>query len=325
MPLSQARETLRSSRCLVTGGGGFIGSHLVDALLASGAEVRVLDNFSTGYRANLTHLDGNASLSVIEADCAEPAVVDSAVRGVDFIFHLAAMASVPRSVREPLLCHAWCATSTINLLQAAREHGVRRLVLSSTSAVYGNSPFVAKRETDASQPLSPYASSKLAAEHHCQAFTSGLGIETVVLRYFNVYGPRQDPRSEYSAVIPRFVSLALRGERPVIYGDGHQSRDFVYVADVADANLLAATVPDAVGGTFNIGRGERTTLWDLIGNLSRLLECPIDPVLEPPRVGDVRDSQADITQARHQLGFAPRVAIADGLATSLTHYRHASP
>lgn len=324
MSLPNAREALRSRRCLVTGGGGFIGSHLVDALLASGAEVRVLDNFSTGYRANLAHVAGHAKLSVIEADCAEPAVVDSAVQGVDFIFHLAAMASVPRSVREPLLCHAWCATSTINLLQAAREHGVRRLVLSSTSAVYGNSPYVAKREADTPQPLSPYASSKLAAEHHCRAFTSGLGLETVVLRYFNVYGPRQDPRSEYSAVIPRFVSLTLRGERPVIYGDGHQSRDFVYVADVADANLLAATVPGAAGGTFNIARGERTTLWDLIGNLSRLLQCPIDPVLEPHRLGDVRDSQADITQARQQLGLAPQVAIADGLAISLTHYRQAS-
>jgi nucleoside-diphosphate-sugar epimerase len=243
------------------------------------------------------------------------------MEGVDYVFHQAAMASVPRSIREPALCHAWCATSTVELLHAASEAGVKRLVLASTSAAYGDSPFVSKRESDAVAPLSPYAAAKLAAEAYCRAFVTSFSMEAVILRYFNVFGPRQDPQSEYSAVIPRFVSMILSGKQPIIYGDGEQSRDFVFVGDVARANLLAATTPDVSGGTFNIGRGERTSLLELLTKLSDILGKQIDPIHEPARVGDIRDSLADINQARSALGFEPQVSIYDGLAQSVDYYR----
>ena len=305
----------------MTGGAGFIGSHLVDLLRAEGASVRVLDNFSTGFPHNLDHLKDDSAVELIEGDASDFQTAARAVKDVEVVFHLAAMASVPRSIREPDLCHAWCATSTVQLLQAAAAAKVRRFVLSSTSAVYGDSLFVSKREVDPSAPLSPYAASKLAAEAYCQAFPRGFDIETVVLRYFNVFGPRQDPQSEYSAVIPRFVSMILSGEQPVIFGDGHQSRDFVYVTDVAMANHQAAVVPDAAGGTFNIGRGERTTLLELLTVLTEILGETIEPIHEPPRVGDVRDSLADITEARRRLRFDPQVSVAQGLRESVDYYR----
>jgi UDP-glucose 4-epimerase len=312
-------ESLRGSLCLVTGGGGFIGSHIVEALCQQGATVRVLDNFSTGFRHNLAHLRDR--VEIIEGDASDGTVVDQAVRDVDFIFHQSAMASVPRSVREPDLCHAWCATSTVHLLRAAAAGKVRRLVLASTSAAYGDSAYVSKREDDMAAPLSPYAAAKLAAEAYCQAFSRSFDIETVVLRYFNVFGPRQDPQSEYSAVIPRFVSMILSGSRPVIYGDGQQSRDFVYVSDIAKANLLAATVPGVSGQTFNIARGERTTLLELLTTLRSILGHDIEPIYQPPRVGDVRDSLADITRARTALQFEPEITIATGLRQSVEYYR----
>lgn len=321
--IQAAQQTLRGSRALVTGGAGFIGSHLVDSLLQAGASVRVLDNFSTGFTQNLAHLRDNASFELVRGDCADPAVVDDAVSAVDYIFHHAAMASVPRSIREPLLCNAWCVSSTVNLLDAAQRHGVRRLVLASTSAAYGNSPFVSKRESDSVDPLSPYAAAKLAAEQYCRAFHAGQGLETVILRYFNVFGPRQDPQSEYSAVIPRFVSMILAGKRPVIYGDGQQSRDFVYVKNVADANLLAATTVGVAGETFNIGRGASTTLLELLAALSELLGNPIEPIHQPARAGDVRDSLADISQARRRLHFAPQTTLGEGLQASIRHYEQA--
>lgn len=314
-------ESLRDSLCLVTGGSGFIGSHIVDALRVRGARVRVLDNFSTGSRGNLRHLQTDADVEVIEGDASDAQVVERAVRDVDVVFHQAAMASVPRSVREPDLCHAWCATSTIQLLRLAAAGGARRFVLASTSAAYGDSPFVSKREIDPSAPLSPYAAAKLAAEAYCQAFYRSFDLETVILRYFNVFGPRQDPASEYSAVIPRFVSMILSGNRPIIYGDGQQSRDFVFVGDVAKANLLAATADDAAGGTFNIARGERTTLLELLTRLQEILGQKIEPIFEPPRVGDVRDSLADISVSRNRLGFEPDVSIAEGLRRSVEYYR----
>lgn len=313
-------DALQDALCLVTGGAGFIGSHITEALLSHGARVRVLDNFSTGFRHNLP-LGSSTRLELLEGDASDSAVVARAVDQVDYVFHQAAMASVPRSIREPDLCHAWCATSTVKLLTAAAEGKVRRFVLASTSAAYGDSPFVSKRETDPTAPLSPYAAAKLSAEAYCQAFVRSFELETVVLRYFNVFGPRQDPQSEYSAVIPRFVSMILSGNRPVIYGDGQQSRDFVFVADVARANLLAATTPGIAGGTFNIGRGERTTLLELLTRLREILGQDIEPIHQPPRVGDVRDSLADITQARCRLGFEPLVSIADGLARSVDYYR----
>ena len=321
MPSPSPLDALAGARCLVTGGPGFIGSHLTDSLLSYGASVRVLDNFSTGYRANLAHLDGEPLVEIIEGDAAEADVVEAAVQDIDYIFHESAMASVPRSMREPDLCHRWCATSTVNLLTSAQKHNVKRLVLASTSAAYGNSPFVSKRETDPTIPLSPYAAAKLAAESYCRAFHGGFGFETVILRYFNVFGPRQDPQSEYSAVIPRFVSMILSGDRPVIYGDGQQSRDFVYVADVAKANLLAAVTPGIAGETFNVARGQQTSLLELLTTLRELLGQDIEPIHEPPRAGDVRDSLADINQARVKMQFEPDVSMAEGLKQSIDYYR----
>jgi nucleoside-diphosphate-sugar epimerase len=320
MPSSDL-ESLRDSLCLVTGGAGFIGSHLVDALRAQGARVRVLDNFSTGFRGNVQHLGDDPGVEIIEGDASDADVVTQAIRDVDIVFHEAAMASVPRSVREPDLCHAWCATSTVQLLRSAAQGKVRRFVLASTSAAYGDSEFVSKREVDPVSPLSPYAASKLASEAYCKSFFHSFDLETVILRYFNVFGPRQDPQSEYSAVIPRFVSMILSGNRPVIYGDGQQSRDFIFVSDVAKANLLAATVADAAGGTFNIARGERTTLLELLTTLSTILQQEIEPNFEPPRVGDVRDSLADISVARKRLQFEPDISIGEGLRRSVDYYR----
>jgi len=316
-----AQQTLRQSTCLVTGGAGFIGSHLVDLLLQTGCNVRVLDNFSTGFEHNLAHVADRPEFKILRGDCSDPATVDAAVRGVDYIFHEAAMASVPRSIREPQLCNAWCTTSTVNLLAAAQRHSIRRLVLASTSAAYGNSPFVAKRESDPVDPLSPYAAAKLAAEQYCRAFTTGQGVETVILRYFNVFGPRQDPKSEYSAVIPRFVSMILSGDSPIIYGDGNQSRDFVYVGDVARANLQAAANPGIAGHVFNIGRGSSTTLLQLLDMLTKILGRTIEPIHEAARMGDVRESLADITQARQQLGFAPDTSVDQGLRESIDYYQ----
>ena len=307
---------------MITGGAGFIGSHLVDAVLDVGGKVRVLDNYSTGYETNLDHVADHDDVEIVIGDASDSSVVAAAVKGVDCILHQSAMASVPRSVREPALCHAWCATSTVELLSAGAAAGVRRLVLASTSAAYGNSPFVSKRESDPVDPLSPYAASKLAAEAACQAFGESFDIETVILRYFNVFGPRQDPASEYSAVIPRFVSLILSGEPPVIYGDGGQSRDFVYVGDVARANLLAATTPGLErAGPYNIGRGEATTLLELLDTLRELLGRDITPTHQSPRVGDVRQSLADISVARRELGFEPEVQVAEGLRRSIEYYR----
>jgi UDP-glucose 4-epimerase len=322
--MSSEFKELEGRLALVTGGSGFIGSHLVDALLEQGARVRVLDNLSTGFRKNLQDVEKNTSVEFVHGDASQADDVKKVMQGVQYVFHQAAMASVPRSIREPDLCHAWCATSTVELLRAASQAGVKRMVLASTSAAYGNSNFVSKRESDPVDPLSPYAASKLAAEMYLKAFSQSFSIETVILRYFNVFGPRQDPKSEYSAVIPRFVSMILEGKPPTIYGDGQQSRDFVYVGDVARANLLAATRQGMTsGGPFNIGRGQSTTLLQLLSTLSDLLGRSIKPIHEPARIGDVRDSLADITQARTQLGFEPAVSIAQGLAKSIDYYRQA--
>ena len=311
---------LQGKLALVTGGAGFIGSHLSDSLLAVGARVRVLDNLSTGFAHNIEHLSSNKDFQFIDGDASDEAAVAKAVEGVDVIFHEAAMASVPRSMREPDLCHAWTTTSTVQLLRHGQKAGVRRLVLASTSAAYGNSTFVSKRESDQVAPLSPYAAAKLASEMYCQAFTQGFGMETVILRYFNVFGPRQDPQSEYSAVIPRFVSMILEGKQPIIYGDGGQSRDFVFVKDVAKANLLAATVPGIAGKTFNVARGSSTTLLELLSTLQELLGKTIQPIHEPARDGDVRDSLADVSEARKHLTFEPDVDMKEGLRQSIEYY-----
>jgi UDP-glucose 4-epimerase len=304
---------------LVTGGAGFIGSHIAEALARRGDRVRVLDNLSTGRRANLAPCGQAAEL--IEGDLTDAALVARAVQGVDCIFHEAALASVPRSVEAPLDTHAACVTGTVVLLDAARRAGVRRLVYAASSSAYGDRPTSPKRESDLPMPISPYGAAKLAAEYYCQAFTATYGFETVALRYFNVFGPRQDPDSPYSAVIPLFMTALLSGQRPTIYGDGHQSRDFTYVANVVHGNLLAADAPKVAGRTFNVANGRATSLLSLIGQLNVLLGTAIEPIHAPPRVGDIRESLADITAAREALAYEPQIDFEEGLRRSIDYYR----
>ena len=304
---------------LVTGGAGFIGSHIAEALVGRGDRVRVLDNFSTGHRSNLQgFLD---RIELIEGDVLDTATVARAVDGADAVFHQAALASVQWSVDRPLDSHAACTTGTVNILDAARRAGVRRVLLAGSSAAYGDRPTASKRESDLPAPISPYAAAKLAAELYCQAFTATYGLETVVLRYFNIFGPRQDPKSPYSAVIPLFITAMLAGRQPVVYGDGRQSRDFSFVGNVVRANLLAADAPGVAGGVFNIANGKSTDLLTLVAVLNRLLGTQVQPRHEPARQGDVRESQADITQARTRLGYEPAVDFEEGLSRSIAYYR----
>ena len=303
---------------LVTGGAGFIGSHIVAALLERGDRVRILDDFSTGHRANIPR---DARAEVIEGSLTDPAVLKLAVQGVECIFHEAALASVPRSIENPLATHDACVTGTVMLLDAAQKAGIRRLVYAASSSAYGDKTTSSKRETDSPNPLSPYAAAKLAGEFYCQAFASSFGIETVALRYFNVFGPRQDPNSPYSAVIPLFVTALLAGRRPVIYGDGLQSRDFTYVANVVQGNLLAADAVRVSGRVFNVANGRSTTLLDLIAQLNQQLGTSVEPIFEPPRTGDVRESLADISEARRALGYEPRVTFEEGLRRAIEYYR----
>jgi UDP-glucose 4-epimerase len=306
---------------LVTGGAGFIGSHIAQALVARGDRVRVLDNLCTGHRANLTHL--GTRVDFVEGDVTDEAAVASAVRGVDCVFHEAALASVPRSVETPLDTNAACVTGTLTVLDQARKAGVRRLVYAASSSAYGDQPTSSKRETDLPAPISPYGAAKLAAELYCHAFTATYGFETVAIRYFNVFGPRQDPNSQYSAVIPLFITAMLAGRRPTIYGDGHQSRDFTYVANVVHGNLLAADADTKLvsGRTLNVANGRQTSLLELIAALNNLLGTNIEPVHAPARVGDVRESLADITQARARLAYEPQVDFEEGLRLSIDYYR----
>jgi len=305
--------------CLITGGAGFIGSGLARALLERGDTVRVLDNFSTGRRENLADMAGRITL--FEGDVTDTALLREAVRGVEYVFHEAALASVPRSVEDPLGTHEANVTGTVRLLAAARDASVRRVVYAASSSAYGDQPALPKVETMAPSPLSPYAVSKLAAEYYCQAFAACYGLETVCLRYFNIYGPRQDPESVYAAVIPRFIMAMLRGQRPVIYGDGAQSRDFTYIADCVNANLLAATAPKAVGKTLNVACGQRYTLNELVALLNRILGTAIEPIYEPARRGDVRHSQASIAQARRLLGYRPRYSLKKGLHETVAWFK----
>ena len=306
-------------KVLVTGGAGFIGSHIVHALVERGDQVRVLDNFSSGKRRNLA--DVADDIELIEADLVDAAAVARAVKGIEIVYHEAALASVPRSVELPLDTHAACVTGTLTLLDAARRAGVGRLIYAASSSAYGNQPFASKRETDLPDPLSPYGAAKLAAEHYCHAFTATYGFETVALRYFNVFGPRQDADSPYSAVIPLFVTALLSGRRPTIYGDGGQSRDFTFIADVVRGNLLAADAKDVGGRVINLATGRTATLLTLLETLGRLLEMPIEPIFAPPRAGDVRESLADITLARQYLGYEPQFTLDAGLEQSLDYYR----
>jgi UDP-glucose 4-epimerase len=300
---------------LVTGGAGFIGSHLVDALLGEGHAVRVLDDFSTGDPANLERARGRAE--VIEGDVTDPESVRRAVRGADVVFHQAALASVPRSVADPLATHRVCVDGTLRVLVAAREAGVRRVVYAASSSAYGPSPRLPKSETDPTGALSPYAAAKLAGEHYCAAFHEVYGLETVRLRYFNVFGPRQSPDSPYAAVIPRFIAALTSGRRPVIHGDGLQSRDFTFVEDVVQANLRAARTPGVGGQVYNVACGRRTTLLELVEHLNRLLGTDLAPTHTDPRPGDVRHSEADIQRARDDLGYRPTTEIPAGLRRCL--------
>jgi UDP-glucose 4-epimerase len=304
---------------LVTGGAGFIGSHIAEVLTQRGDRVRILDNLSTGHVANMDSF--RKRIEFIEGDITDAAVVAKAVEGVDCIFHEAALASVPLSIERPLDCHAACATGTVTLLDAARRAGVRRVVYAASSAAYGDQPTSSKRETDLPAPLSPYAAAKLASELYCQAFYKSFGLETVAIRYFNVFGPRQDPQSPYSAVIPLFITAMLAGRQPVVYGDGRQSRDFSFVGNVVHANLLAADAPAAAGRTINAADGRSIDLLTLLELLNRLLRTNVKPTFAPPRAGDVRDSQADITLARSLLGYEPPVTFEDGLRRSIDYYR----
>jgi UDP-glucose 4-epimerase len=303
------------SICLVTGGAGFIGSHLVEALVERGRAVRVLDDFSTGSPANLEAVRDR--VEVIDGDITDLETVRAAMAGVEVVFHQAALASVPRSVANPLATHRACADGTLHVLLAARDAGVRRVVYAASSSAYGNAARLPKTETDPTGPLSPYAAAKLAGENYCAAFSEVYGLETVRLRYFNVFGPRQSPDSPYAAVIPRFLEALTAGRAPVLHGDGRQSRDFTFVADVVQANLLAAAAPGVSGRVYNIACGRRTTLLELVEHLNRLLGTAIAPTHTPPRPGDVRHSQADIERARTDLGYRPTTDVATGLERCL--------
>jgi nucleoside-diphosphate-sugar epimerase len=295
----------------VTGGAGFVGSAIVRELLARGERPRVLDNFATGRRENLAQVADRIDL--VEGDLRDTAAVAAACRGVECVFHEAALPSVPRSLERPQESNDVNVTGTLNLLVAARDAKVRRVVYAGSSSAYGNTPTLPKVETMAPSPLSPYAVAKLTGELYCQVFARNYGLETVVLRYFNVFGPRQDPTSPYAAVIPKFLRAISAGESPVVFGDGSQSRDFTYVDNVVAANLLAATAPGVSGEVMNVACGERVTLLDLHAQLCALLGRKVEPRFAPPRAGDVQHSLADIGKARRLLGYSPAVPFAEGL------------
>jgi nucleoside-diphosphate-sugar epimerase len=304
---------------LVTGGAGFIGSHIAEALVKRGHRVRVLDNFSTGHRRNLASLKGD--VEVLRGDCADPRAARKATKGIEVVFHEGAIPSVARSVADPLLSRRANGTATLTMLLAARDSGTRRFIYASSSSVYGDTPTLPKRETMDPHPLSPYAVEKLSGEHYLRMFHQLFGLETVSLRYFNIFGPRQDPGSPYSGVISRFATALIAGETPVIFGDGLQSRDFTYVGSVVDANLRALTARKLEGDAVNIATGRRVTLRGLLAQMARTLGGSPKARYEPARAGDVRHSLADITRARRLLGYRPRWSLDAGLEKTMAWYR----
>jgi UDP-glucose 4-epimerase len=311
------------ARYLVTGGAGFIGSHLVEELLRRGGRVRIADNFSTGKRQNLPPADANVEL--VEGDLAEGAIARRAVEGCDVVLHQAAIPSVPRSVQDPLTSHRANVDATLQVLLAARDAKVRRVVYAGSSSAYGDTPVLPKREDMRPQPLSPYALQKLVSEQYCQLFAKLYGLETVTIRYFNVFGPRQDPSSPYSGVISLFIKALTEGRAPTIYGDGKQTRDFTYVTDVVQGVLLATEAKNVSGEVINVANGGRVSLLELVRALQVILCKDVAPVFEPPRAGDPRDSQADIFKARQLLGFSPSVPFDEGLRRTVEWYRAAMP
>lgn len=305
---------------VVTGGAGFIGSHIVDALVERGDRVRVVDNLVTGNMDNLAQSIN--SCEMIEADICDAEAVAKAMDGADAVIHHAALASVPLSVEKPLVVNDACVTGTLNILNEARKANVKRVVYAASSSCYGDQPFSANRETDSTMTLSPYAVAKLAGENYCQAFFHSYGLETVCLRYFNVFGPRQDPTSHYSAVIPLFITWMLSGKPAIVYGDGQQSRDFAFVSNIVDANLLALDAPSSCcGRSFNIANGRSVTLLELINAIQTALGISIEPDFQPPRPGDIRDSMSDISAAVRELGYTPKVDFQTGLDRSIAYYR----
>ncbi|HHV77980.1 MAG TPA: SDR family oxidoreductase [Syntrophothermus lipocalidus] len=309
---------------LVTGGAGFIGSHLVEELIKRGERVRVIDNLSTGRKENIEPF--LSEIEFIEGDIRDLGLVRKVMVGVDYVLHQAAVPSVPRSVRDPLATNSANVDGTLNVLIAARDAGVKRVVYASSSSVYGDTPVLPKHEGMKPEPRSPYAVSKLAGEFYCQVFYHVYGLETVALRYFNVFGPRQDPKSEYAAVVPKFITALLHGEPPVIFGDGEQSRDFTYVSNVVEANLLAAKAEQVAGEVFNIACGERITINELARLLIEIIgvSCYLQPKYAPPRPGDVRHSLADVSKARELLGYKVKVDIREGLERTVEWYRSCS-
>jgi len=303
---------------LVTGGGGFIGANLVQALLARGEQVRVLDNFSTGRRENLVVFENKVEL--IEGDIRDLATVERAVERVDYVLHQAALGSVPRSVQDPITSNEVNVNGTLNLLWAAKKAGVKRFVTASSSSIYGNTPQLPKEESMLPNPISPYAVSKLACERYTLSFNAVYGLPTVALRYFNVFGPQQDPTSQYAAVIPRFIMAIKKGHAPLVYGDGEQSRDFTYIDNVVQANLLACAAPEAPGHAMNIACGDRYTLNTLVQLLAEIMGKDVRPVYETERAGDVKHSLASIDRAKRILGFSPAVNFREGLKRTVAWF-----
>lgn len=306
---------------LVTGGAGFIGSHLVEELLRRGQSVRIADDFSTGRRENVP---AGPAVDLVEGDLADPAIARRAVDGCTFVIHQAAIPSVPRSVKDPVGSHRANVDATLEVLAAARDAGVKRLIFAGSSSVYGNAAVLPKREDMRPAPLSPYALQKLIAEQYCQMFTKLYGFETVTTRYFNVFGPRQQPGSPYSGVISLFIEALSEGRAPTVHGDGRQTRDFTYVGDVVTGVLRACDAPQAAGEVINVAGGGRISLLEVLRVLQDLLRTDVEPTFGPPREGDVRDSQADIHKARQMLGFEPRVPFEEGLRSTVEWYRTAA-
>lgn len=301
---------------VVTGGAGFIGSHIVEALVEEGHRVRVVDNLSTGYRKNLAKVEGH--FEWLEGDLAEFAVAKRAAEGAEYVFHEAAIPSVPRSVREPLESHASGPTATLNMLEASRLAGVKRFMFAASSSAYGETETLPKHEGIVPQPLSPYAAGKLAGEHYVMVYARTMGLDGVSLRYFNIFGPRQDPTSPYSGVISKFAQVMSEGQNPLIFGDGQQTRDFTYVANVVAANLAAMRSEKPLNGeALNVGTGGRISLLDLVGAINRVLGTALEPRFEPARAGDVRDSQASLERTTAALGYKPVVEFEEGLRRTL--------